>query len=267
MVQSHLGREIVKPITTLAFCSLLTFTGCGVSGTSVQSASKGTAEVKPRTVRTVKAKREAIERSVEATGTLAARERLSLAMQVSGRLQEVTADLGDRVSAGQVVARIDPTDLRIAVDQAAAALHQARTRLGLPAEGTDEKVVPEQTPTVRQASAALVDAKLRAERAEKLFDQQLIPRSDLDTALATAQIAASRHQDAIDEIRNRQALLAQRRAELEMARQQLSYAVLKAPADGVRDGTARDTRTVRREWRSRDLDDNDASAAAAAGTS
>ena len=237
MVESHLGRKIVimldKPRLTSALAALLTLNGCGANGTSVQSASKGTTETAARTVRIAKAKREPIERAVEATGTLAARERLSLAMQVSGRLLEVNADLGDRVHAGQTIARIDPTDLRIAVDQAAAALHQARTRLGLPAEGTDEKVVPEQTPTVRQASAALIDAKLRAERAQKLFDQQLIPRSDLDTALATAQIAASRHQDAIDEIRNRQALLAQRRAELEMARQQLSYALLKAPADGA----------------------------------
>jgi RND family efflux transporter MFP subunit len=105
--------------------------------------------------------------------------------------------------------------------------------LGLPAEGNSETVVEAQTPTVRQANATLLEARLRRERAQLLFDQKLIPPSDLEAAQAAYQVADSRYQDAIEEIRNRQAQLAQRRADLEMARQQLTYAVLTAPADGA----------------------------------
>ncbi len=43
----------------------------------------------------------------------------------------------------------------------------------------------------------------------------------------------SRYQDAIEEIRNRQALLAQRRSELSLARQQLADTAVYAPLDGV----------------------------------
>lgn len=217
----------------LVLAAFTLLAGC-VNDKSVNAVNKSAGgQQKARPVQVALAKRERITRAIEATGTLAARDRISLAMGVTGRLLEVKVDLGDRVRRGDVVARLDPSDLQIAVQQAMAALQQARTRLGLPPDGTSETVVENQTPTVRQASAALLESKLRRDRAQQLFKQQLIPPSDLEAAQAAYQIAESRYQDAVEEIRNRQAQLAQRRADLEMARQQLSYAVLAAPADGA----------------------------------
>ena len=69
-------------------------------------------------------------------------------------------DLGSRVRKGQAIARIDPSDYRLRVDQAEAALQQARVRLGLPAEGTSDKIEPEQTATVRQAAATAQGSSL-----------------------------------------------------------------------------------------------------------
>ncbi len=46
-------------------------------------------------------------------------------------------------------------------------------------------------------------------------------RSEFDSVDAAYKVAVSRYQDAIEEIRNRQALVAQRRSELSLARQQL----------------------------------------------
>ncbi len=212
---------------------LALLSGCG-GGKTVGAANKSDAAAeKPRTVRVATAKLERITRAVEATGTLAARERIALAMRVTGRLQDVKIDLGDLVHKGDVIAQIDPTDLRLALQQATAALQQARIRLGLPGDGSSETVVEAQTPTVRQANASLLEARLRRQRAQQLFDQKLIPPADLEGAQAAYQIAESRYQDAVEEIHNRQAQLAQRKADLEMARQQLTYAVLTAPADGA----------------------------------
>jgi RND family efflux transporter MFP subunit len=216
----------------LAIPLCLLLAGCG-GNKPVGAASDPNAAPKARTVRVAKSTREPIVRTIETTGTLAARERVSLAMRVTGRLLDVKIDLGDRVRRGDVIAQIDPADLRIAVQQATAALLQSRTRLGLPADGTDDTVVAARTPTVRQAAAAMSEAKLRRDRAQLLFNQKLIPQSDLESASANFQIAEGRHQDALEEIRNRQAQLAQRRADLEMARQQLTYAVLTAPVDGA----------------------------------
>jgi RND family efflux transporter MFP subunit len=46
-------------------------------------------------------------------------------------------------------------------------------------------------------------------------------------------VAEGRYQDALEEVRNRQAIVAQRRSELELARQQLADTVIYAPLDGA----------------------------------
>ena len=56
---------------------------------------------------------------------------------------------------------------------------------------------------------------------------------EFDSVDATYKVALSRYQDAIEEIRNRQALVAQRRSELSLARQQLADTNVYAPIDGI----------------------------------
>jgi len=119
------------------------------------------------------------------------------------------------------------------VQQSEAALGQARARLGLSPNGTDDKVSLEQTGTVRQAKAQLEEARLSRERAVRLVEQGIVAKADFDSADATYKVAQSRYQDALEEIRNRQALLAQRRSELALARQQLTDTTVKAPIDGI----------------------------------
>jgi RND family efflux transporter MFP subunit len=46
-------------------------------------------------------------------------------------------------------------------------------------------------------------------------------------------VAINRQRDAMEEVRNRQALLAQRRAEVAIAKQQLDETMIKAPFDGI----------------------------------
>ncbi|HEX7126482.1 MAG TPA: efflux RND transporter periplasmic adaptor subunit [Thermodesulfobacteriota bacterium] len=174
-----------------------------------------------------------LPRLVPVTGTLAADERVVLAFKVDGMLAEIPVDLGSPVKRGSLVARLDPTDYRLRVEQAEAALKQARTRLGLPAEGTDDTIDPEASALVRQARAMLREARLTRDRTATLWDQRLVSRAALDSAEAALQVAEGRYQDALEEVRTRQALLVQRRSELAIARQQLADTVLTAPIDGV----------------------------------
>ena len=95
---------------------------------------------------------------------LAAEDQVILGTKVVGRLSEIRVDLGSRVQKGQAIARIDPSDYRLRVDQAEAALQQARVRLGLPARGKSDKVDIEQTSLVRQAAAVLKEARLTHDR-------------------------------------------------------------------------------------------------------
>jgi RND family efflux transporter MFP subunit len=172
-------------------------------------------------------------RGTVVTGTLAAEEQAVLSFKVAGRLREIAVDLGSRVRQGQTIARLDATDFRLRVKQAEATLQQARARLGLIPDGTDDRVDPERAPLVRQVRAMYTEARQNHDRAVELWERQLIARAEVDTAVTNLQVAEGRYQDALEEVRMRQAVLAERRSELEIARQQLLDSELQAPMDGA----------------------------------
>src|SRR5262249_43940780 len=131
------------------------------------------------------------------------------------------------------MSQFEQQDYKHRVHHRYAALAQARARLGLSQYGADERVSAEETGTVRQAKAVLDDAKVKRDRAAKLVDQGVVSRAELDTAKSDYKVAMSRYQDGLEEIRNRQGLLAQRRSELALAKQQLADTTVYAPMDGV----------------------------------
>ncbi|MEO8504764.1 MAG: efflux RND transporter periplasmic adaptor subunit [Acidobacteriota bacterium] len=210
--------------------ALLVFAGCGPSSKAKRP------EEEPRSVRIAAAAASKLPEVVSVSGTLAAEEQVVLGMKVAGRIDALLVDLGSQVHKGQALARLVPTDFELRVQQAEAALVQARARLGLGGDGSNnqvDRVDPEQTSVVRQAAALQTDARARRDRAKALFDQGLLPRADLDAAEATYQVADSQYSDARDEVMNREGILAQRRSELDSARQQLIDSVLLAPFDGA----------------------------------
>jgi RND family efflux transporter MFP subunit len=213
----------------------LAASACGPDQPATASPQRKSATPAPaqRAVKVEPAGERQVARTVIATGTLAAEDQEVLGFQVPGRLSELLVDLGSRVRRGQPLARLDPTDFRLRVEQAEAALRQARVRVGLTPEGTDNRVNIEETAVVAQARAVLVEARLTRERMVKLWEQQLVARAQLDAAVAALQVAEARYQDAVEEVRNRQAVLAQRRSELELARQQLADTTLTSPIDGA----------------------------------
>ena len=205
---------------------------CG-GGDSAKKGGKEAAAEPPRKVKLAKSEAGRLPRVVPATGTLAADERSELAFKVAGRVAEIPADLGSRVGSGQVLARLAPEDFSLRVAQAESTLAQARARLGLPPEGPDVLVDPSTTSPVRQAKALLEQARATRDRGRRLFEEKLIPRSDLDRIEADYGVAEGAYQASIEEAQNRQGVLAQRRAELELARAQLSDSVLRAPFAGA----------------------------------
>ena len=187
----------------------LTSAGCK-SGYPVSARNNpGTEAKEPRQVKIARVSEIAMEQMVTVTGTLAAYDQATVSAKVPGRVKSIAVDLGSVVRQGQVIAQIEQQDYQLRLQQAEAALAQARARVGLSPEGKDDRIDPEKTGTVRQAQALL------------------------DGAEAEHKVALSRYQDAVEEIRNRQALVVQRRSELEIARQQLSDSSISSPFDGV----------------------------------
>ncbi len=192
------------------------------------------APARSRQVTTVTVVERPFERLIPVTGTLAAEEQVALAFKVAGQVGEVTVDLGSVVRQGEVVARLIPTDFELRLRQAEAALAQARARLGLSPDGEDgDAVEPESAPLARQRRAMLNEALLNRDRTRTFVERGISPRASLDSSEAAVEVAEGQYLDALEEIRNRQAILAQRRSELLLARQQLQDTVLRAPIDGA----------------------------------
>lgn len=193
----------------------------------------GAPNLPPKEVRLGQAELRRLTRTVSAPGTLAADEEATLSFKVAGRLNDLRVDLGSRVRKGQLVAQLEPTEFRVRVQQAEAALQQARVRLGLPAQGEDDRIETERTALVRQGRAVLDEARANRDRTQQLVNQGILSRAELDRVESAYKVADSRYQDAVEEVRNRQGVLLQRRSELAIAKQQLAETSLYAPFDGA----------------------------------
>jgi RND family efflux transporter MFP subunit len=224
-------QKLLRAIHVAPLFLLLLSAGCK-SGYQTVSQNKP-ADKGARQVKTARVAEMPFGETVVANGTLAAYDQSTASAKVAGRLSTISVDLGSVVRRGQIVAQVEASDYKLRVQQAEAALAQARARLGLSPDGKDDSVNPEQTGTVRQARAVLDEAKVSRERAAKLVQQGIVARSEFDTVDAGYKVAVSRYQDAIEEIRNRQALVAQRRSEMALARQQLADTAVYAPLDGI----------------------------------
>lgn len=187
----------------------------------------------PRQVKTGRVEEMPVGTSVNVTGTLAAQDEATLSVKVPGRLSTIAVDLGSVVRRGQVVAQVEQQDYRLRVQQADAALQQARARLGLAPQGESDRFDPETTGTVRSARATLEEARQNRARVVQLVESGVVARAEYESADASFKVAQARYQDAVEEIRNRQALLSQRRTELSLARQALADTVVVAPFDGL----------------------------------
>lgn len=211
--------------------ALILLAGCHREG-GKESGARAKPDTAPRQVKVLRAAKASMGRTLSVVGSLVAQDQATLSMKVQGRILRVHVDLGSVVRAGELLAEVEPLDFELKQRQSAATLSQARARLGLPLEGADDSVDPATTSTVKQAKAKLDEAAQNKKRIDELSRQGIISKSEVDAAEANYEVAYSQHVDAMEEVRLRQALLAQRRVEFEIARQQLKDTKIYAPFDG-----------------------------------
>jgi len=143
--------------------------------------------------RFVQVSRGDVQQNVSSTGALSAVRTVQVGTQVSGQISELHADFNDHVHRGQVVARLDSTLLEQAVQQAQSDLDKARADV-------------EQT-------------RYLADQAERLHATETMDDTDYHTALYNAAVSRTALQS------SQIALL--------RAQQNLAYATIRAPIDGI----------------------------------
>ena len=219
--------------SALAAGFVLLTSGCKPATTNGAPAKSPASEPAPRTVKTARVQPRPMERVVVVTGSLAAHDQATLRTKISGRLQSIAVDLGTAVRQGDVLAQIEKHDYELRLQQAEALLAQARARLGLPLEGPDTRLDAEGASTVKQARALLDEAQRNRDRIAKLTEQGILAKSELEIAESGFLVSSSKFQEALEEIRGRQAVHAQRLADVAIARQELKETIITAPFDGT----------------------------------
>ena len=134
-----------------------------------------------------------LEATVSSTGNLQARTTVQVGTQVSGQVSEIYADFNDRVQAGQLIARIDPTLLEQEVLSAEANLERSE--------------------------ADHVQQKREFERFQELFESRVVTEVEYNAAEYSFATATANLKSA--------------QVNLDRARQNLRYSEIRAPIDGV----------------------------------
>ncbi|MBO7392577.1 MAG: HlyD family secretion protein [Abditibacteriota bacterium] len=130
--------------------------------------------------------------TVSATGVLTPITTINLSSNVGGEIVEMTVDEGDMVKAGQVIARIDPSDLKADLEQAEADNRSSQANLDSAKQNRDMQVIKTQS-NIENAKQALAAAEKRLNQAQYEYNvQPTITAENINQAktnLADAQAA------------------------------------------------------------------------------
>jgi HlyD family secretion protein len=175
----------------------------------------------PISVRSHEVARGQLIEEVMGTGTLEARTKVTVSTKISGRISAVLVDQGDRVTTGQVLVRLDDSDLRhqVEVEEANVAARKA----------TVDRLIADKA----YGGAALDLATLSHTRAKRLSGQRVVSEEDLDRAveaLRTARAAMDKAEAALVE-GEKELVAAEKTLQFHQAR--LEDTVIIAPFDGL----------------------------------
>lgn len=217
-------------LLALSFALALFLHGCerNTSAAKVQKRSEeqGALPVTVTPVRTQK-----VQRAVELVGTLYANEEITVSSEVEGRIVSISADLGDRVASGQLLAKIQDTEFRFAVEQTEAALKESLAKLGLENVPPPNFDVAKASPVIK-AKAELDDAQVNLKRMKSLYDEKVISAQEYDTAETRAKTAFATYKNSLEEARALVANAYGKEAQLGTARKRLRDTAILAPLAG-----------------------------------
>ncbi len=218
-------------ILSMILCLLLA--GCQNSGPDTGRKGPAGGKAQAVSVHTTRVQKVSMTRQVTLSGTLVSPDQAKVSSEVAGLIKNVTIQLGQEVRQGQPLVYVDSRELEIALSRTESQLRQTEAQLGIDGEKIKEPLPTEQIASVRTAIANLNDARSQLARASRMFEQKLLPQSDLDTTKTNMEVAEAAYQSAIENVVNLKAALHDRRAAVQLAKKKLDDAVIKAPVSGA----------------------------------
>ncbi|HUO25369.1 MAG TPA: efflux RND transporter periplasmic adaptor subunit [Candidatus Aquilonibacter sp.] len=172
-------------------------------------------------------------------------EDIQLGSELSGRLQAVFVEEGDRIHRGELLAELDNADYRAQVESARADVAAKKATLRKVVNGARRQERAEAWSSVNEAKAVMVNAISELHRRQELFAAGVISREELDRYSSDADVAKAKYQSAVeqhslidDQAREEDRSLAA--ADLQLAQAQLEEAqaryektFIRSPIDGI----------------------------------
>jgi multidrug efflux pump subunit AcrA (membrane-fusion protein) len=193
---------------------------------------KDSAEQSAVAVTVAKVGIQSIQRTVDVVGSFEGYEELTVTPKVDGRVIRVSYDVGDVVHPGEVLIEIDPTDYKLAVEEAQKSMESELAKVGLTAlPGPDFDIM--KLPTVVRAANQYRNASQRFSRTDSLYKQKISTKEDWDQAYTDNEVAKA----TVDQVKiDAQANIAKARQQaaiLETARQRLHDTKVEVPEPSV----------------------------------
>jgi RND family efflux transporter MFP subunit len=206
--------------------------GCGTAGSTANSKGGppgkmggkrggGSGPEAAVQIQTTGVQKISIQRDVDLAGSLVSPDQAKVSSEVAGLVRQVLVEMGQDVAVGQTVAKVDSTELDLALQRARSQLKQTEAQLGIDGVRFKEPPPDEQIAAVRLATANRDDAQAQLRRAQKLRAQNLLPQADLDTAETKVKVSEANYQSAFETVQSLKATLQERRHAVELAEKKL----------------------------------------------
>lgn len=201
------------------------------AGAAVRAALKPDNRIDPSKLARVE--RGDIARVVVATGKIEPRAIVEVKSKASGIVKNIYVNYGDTVRAGQVLAELDKEELEARVREARANLQAAQAMEESAAAALERNKVEAEGPDIPFLKSAF-------ERAQRMHEEKLVAKNVVEEAEKAYQLALNRQSAAIRalavsraEITRARAQVAQAKAVLERAEEDLRNSTIVSPIDGL----------------------------------
>src|SRR5580700_7376355 len=180
-----------------------------------------------------------------ATGYIVAHHTINVNSKVTGRLEWIGVEKGDKVKEGQVLVRLENQEFRAASEQAKGAVDNARAYLDELQHGSRPEEIQQAQHNLDEARATLTNDKLTLDRTKQLASAGVVSKQLLDDTTGKFGADQERVNSLLkafemakigprqEEIARAQGALAQAQGQMDYAKSQLDATVIRAPVTGT----------------------------------
>lgn len=240
-------KKKYRNILVLTLIMMLTvgIVGCGSEDENASKEQKQGQENNGIPVETIAAETGEIVNYITVTGNAEAVQKTQLTPELQETVEKINVNEGQEVEAGDVLVRLDQTDVKSSIAEAKAGLKSAQTRLEELLAGTREEEIAQLAAQLEQAKANYEQAKSDYERYKKLFEREAISKQKFESIKTQYISAKSNYKSAQESLRMaengptkeqikiQRAQVQQAKAQLNSAQLNLDKTMITAPFDGI----------------------------------